>query len=242
MQKAHHAHHAHHFASHRAPRESASEPIAKAPGAIRFELEARETGWEIAPGRTVAGYGYNGRVPGPVIEAKQGVPLEIRFTHDERAVPQEDRTDGKHGRPDHDRPRRPFGEDCSEPTRINTGANPSSARRRRPSSCRTRARCSMRSTDSIEPPQAPAQSRECSFATLTKCCSRRRLVGERCEQGLLVSLGQLAQGCERGLREVPLHERALLVVTCALVIPIVEYFASTKALALQRATFAGSEW
>jgi FtsP/CotA-like multicopper oxidase with cupredoxin domain len=81
MEKAHHAHHAHHFASHRAPRESASEAIAPTPGAIRVELEARETGWEIAPGRTVAGYGYNGRVPGPVIEAKQGVPLEIRFTN-----------------------------------------------------------------------------------------------------------------------------------------------------------------
>ena len=79
MEKAHHAHHAHHFASHRGPRESASEAIAPTPGAVRVELEARETGWEIAPGRTVAGYGYNGRVPGPVIEAKQGVPLEIRF-------------------------------------------------------------------------------------------------------------------------------------------------------------------
>src|SRR5512134_1990422 len=48
---------------------------------IRVDLEARETEWEIRPGQTVAGYGYNGRVPGPVIEAKQGVPLEIRFTN-----------------------------------------------------------------------------------------------------------------------------------------------------------------
>ncbi|HKO58022.1 MAG TPA: multicopper oxidase family protein [Thermoanaerobaculia bacterium] len=40
-----------------------------------IELEARETQW------IVAGYGYNGRVPGPVIEAKQGQPLEIRFTN-----------------------------------------------------------------------------------------------------------------------------------------------------------------
>jgi len=46
-----------------------------------IELEARETSWEVAPGVTIAGYGYNGQVPGPVIEAKQGVPLEIRFTN-----------------------------------------------------------------------------------------------------------------------------------------------------------------
>ena len=75
------AHHAHHFASHRAHSVGASEAVAPTPGAVRIELEARETGWEIAPGRTVAAYGYNGRVPGPVIEAKQGVPLEIRFTN-----------------------------------------------------------------------------------------------------------------------------------------------------------------
>ncbi len=48
---------------------------------IRIDLEARETGWEIRPGQTVAGYGYNGQVPGPIIEARQGVPLEVRFTN-----------------------------------------------------------------------------------------------------------------------------------------------------------------
>lgn len=45
------------------------------------ELEARETRWEIGGGLTVSGFGYNGQVPGPVIEAKQGVPLEVRFTN-----------------------------------------------------------------------------------------------------------------------------------------------------------------
>ncbi len=48
---------------------------------VRIDLEARETRWEVAPGVTVDGYGYDGRVPGPVIEAKQGVPLEVRFTN-----------------------------------------------------------------------------------------------------------------------------------------------------------------
>ncbi|HEU5058988.1 MAG TPA: multicopper oxidase family protein [Kofleriaceae bacterium] len=51
------------------------------PTAIRIDLEARETEWEIRPGQTVAGYGYDGQVPGPVIEARRGVPLEIRFTN-----------------------------------------------------------------------------------------------------------------------------------------------------------------
>jgi FtsP/CotA-like multicopper oxidase with cupredoxin domain len=48
---------------------------------IRYRLEAAEIEWEIAPGRTVRGYGFNGQVPGPVLEAKQGVALEIEFTN-----------------------------------------------------------------------------------------------------------------------------------------------------------------
>ncbi len=48
---------------------------------VRYHLEAGEVAWEIAPGRTVRGYGFNGQVPGPVLEAKQGVPLEIAFTN-----------------------------------------------------------------------------------------------------------------------------------------------------------------
>ncbi len=48
---------------------------------IRIALEARETNWEVAPGVTIAGYGYNGQVPGPVIEARQGEPIEIAFTN-----------------------------------------------------------------------------------------------------------------------------------------------------------------
>lgn len=48
---------------------------------VRYRLEAGEIDWEIAPGRKVRGYGFNGQVPGPVLEAKQGVPLEIEFTN-----------------------------------------------------------------------------------------------------------------------------------------------------------------
>jgi FtsP/CotA-like multicopper oxidase with cupredoxin domain len=48
---------------------------------VRYRLAAAEIEWEIAPGRMVRGYGFNGQVPGPVLEAKQGVPLEIEFTN-----------------------------------------------------------------------------------------------------------------------------------------------------------------
>jgi FtsP/CotA-like multicopper oxidase with cupredoxin domain len=48
---------------------------------VRYRLEAAEVDWEIAPGRKVRGYGFNGQVPGPVLEARQGVPLEIEFTN-----------------------------------------------------------------------------------------------------------------------------------------------------------------
>ncbi len=70
-----------HFTTPQPDALSAPESVATSPETIRVDLEARETEWEIGPGQTVAGYGYNGRVPGPVIEAKQGVPLEIRFTN-----------------------------------------------------------------------------------------------------------------------------------------------------------------
>ena len=56
-------------------------PVAARGEVVRHRLEASEVEWEIAPGRTVRGYGFNGQVPGPVLEAKQGVPLEIEFTN-----------------------------------------------------------------------------------------------------------------------------------------------------------------
>ena len=64
--------------------DSAARSSARAsrdPGVVQYKLEASEIDWEIAPGRTVRGYGFNGQVPGPVLEAKQGVPLEIEFTN-----------------------------------------------------------------------------------------------------------------------------------------------------------------
>ncbi|MGZ8868525.1 MAG: multicopper oxidase family protein [Thermoanaerobaculia bacterium] len=72
--------HDHHH-SHGNQNQNPSAPEPESGDAIRIDIEARETAWEIRPGQTIAGFGYNGQVPGPVIEAKQGVPLEVRFTN-----------------------------------------------------------------------------------------------------------------------------------------------------------------
>lgn len=70
-----------HAVSESSVEQSVETAVALGQEVIRIDLEARTTGWEIAPGKTIPAYGYNGQVPGPVIEAKQGVPLEIRFTN-----------------------------------------------------------------------------------------------------------------------------------------------------------------
>jgi FtsP/CotA-like multicopper oxidase with cupredoxin domain len=61
----------------------ADMPIETKPGGrtINVSLEARETEWEFAPGRTIRGYGFNGEVPGPTIEAEVGDTLDIKLTN-----------------------------------------------------------------------------------------------------------------------------------------------------------------
>lgn len=48
---------------------------------VTVQLEAGEREWEFAPGRAIAGYGFNGQVPGPTIEAEVGDTLEIRVVN-----------------------------------------------------------------------------------------------------------------------------------------------------------------
>ena len=50
-------------------------------GRITVPLEAREVDWEIAPGRSVRGFAFNGEVPGPVIEAQVGDTLVVPLTN-----------------------------------------------------------------------------------------------------------------------------------------------------------------
>ena len=47
---------------------------------VTIELDAREVDWEFAPGRMIRGFGYNGQVPGPLIEANVGDTIEVRLT------------------------------------------------------------------------------------------------------------------------------------------------------------------
>ena len=48
---------------------------------VAVDFEAREFDWTIAPGAVFKGWGFNGQVPGPTIEARVGDVLEVRFTN-----------------------------------------------------------------------------------------------------------------------------------------------------------------
>jgi FtsP/CotA-like multicopper oxidase with cupredoxin domain len=75
--------HAHDHHAHRVTvtKTGPVEELPRDPRTVRITLEARETEWEVAPGVRIAGFAYNGQVPGPTIELKQGVPVEIEFTN-----------------------------------------------------------------------------------------------------------------------------------------------------------------
>ena len=48
---------------------------------VHLALDARECDWMFAPDRRVAGWGYNGQVPGPIIDARVGDVLHVDFTN-----------------------------------------------------------------------------------------------------------------------------------------------------------------
>ena len=62
-----------------------SDPSASwsGPGGIVqvVDLHAGEHSWEVSPGAVVHGYGFNGQVPGPVIEARVGDRLLVQFSN-----------------------------------------------------------------------------------------------------------------------------------------------------------------
>ncbi len=53
----------------------------RSPEQIEVTLEARETRWEIAPGTTVAAWGYQGQVPGPLIVGHVGDTVVVRLVN-----------------------------------------------------------------------------------------------------------------------------------------------------------------
>jgi len=92
-----HNHHHHHHTSHHpagpvehaAPADAASaQDQARGmaipdPGrsVVHVELDAREMEWAFTPQGNTRAWGFNGQVPGPLIEAQVGDVLEIRFTN-----------------------------------------------------------------------------------------------------------------------------------------------------------------
>ena len=48
---------------------------------VRIDLDVRECDWTVATGRSVRAWGYNGSVPGPVIDAYVGDVLEVCLTN-----------------------------------------------------------------------------------------------------------------------------------------------------------------
>jgi FtsP/CotA-like multicopper oxidase with cupredoxin domain len=58
-----------------------STQVAGTERTVDVQLEAGETEWEIAPGRVVSGYAFNGQVPGPTIEADVGDTLVVALTN-----------------------------------------------------------------------------------------------------------------------------------------------------------------
>src|SRR5882724_10198745 len=59
----------------------APQPTTRTPREVHVDLEARETTWEIAPGRTVSAWGYEGSVPGPTIVAHVGDTIVARLVN-----------------------------------------------------------------------------------------------------------------------------------------------------------------
>jgi bilirubin oxidase len=57
-------------------------PLRATTGVLQVvDLDAAKHDWEISPGMVVHGYAFNGQAPGPVIEARAGDTLLVRFTN-----------------------------------------------------------------------------------------------------------------------------------------------------------------
>ncbi|TKK71998.1 multicopper oxidase family protein [Ilyomonas limi] len=48
---------------------------------VEYTLEASEFNWEIKPGKTIAAWGFNNQVPGPLLKAKQGDTLVVKVVN-----------------------------------------------------------------------------------------------------------------------------------------------------------------
>jgi FtsP/CotA-like multicopper oxidase with cupredoxin domain len=84
-----HAHGAHGGVTHEPTAQTLSayrdayQTARPAPGGrvVAVDLEAREVEWEFVEGRRTRAWAYNGRIPGPLLEAHIGDVLEVRLTN-----------------------------------------------------------------------------------------------------------------------------------------------------------------
>jgi FtsP/CotA-like multicopper oxidase with cupredoxin domain len=60
----------------------ASRRLAGAGGVREIELVARETRWELAPGKVIKAMAYNGQVPGPTIRLREGERVRITLKNE----------------------------------------------------------------------------------------------------------------------------------------------------------------
>src|SRR5216683_5996044 len=64
--------------AHPAAAQPASAPLAQSDGQVRqFQLTVGRTQWELAPGKVVDAYAYNGQVPGPELRVIEGDTVQV---------------------------------------------------------------------------------------------------------------------------------------------------------------------
>lgn len=66
------------------PLEELRPEVVKDPDGVRvkvFKLTVEDVGFEIYPGKTVQGWGFNGKVPGPTIRVKEGERVRVVLTN-----------------------------------------------------------------------------------------------------------------------------------------------------------------
>ncbi len=57
-------------------------PTAQAQDVKEFNLVAKEVLWELAPGKTIKAWAYNGQVPGPELRVKEGDLVRVTFKNE----------------------------------------------------------------------------------------------------------------------------------------------------------------
>jgi multicopper oxidase len=69
--------------THPAAAQPASAPVSQADGQVRqFQLTVGRTQWELAPGKVVDAYSYNGQVPGPELRVTEGDTVRVTVTNE----------------------------------------------------------------------------------------------------------------------------------------------------------------